>query len=400
MMKYLLAHLFDKPISGEWGNEVEEGKLGVKVIRTTNFTNIGRLDLSSIVCRNIDIEKNPNKKLQYGDIIIEKSGGSPTQPVGRPVIFEEDDNEVYFCNNFTSILRPNDKIYPKYSVYLLRDLYNKKKVLKYQNKTTGIINIKLNDYINNTEVNIPSIDKQIKIANVLDKAQKLIDKRKKQIEELDELVKSRFIEMFGDPIGIIESGKTTAVENITDNVGVGFVGESTNEYRESGVPYLRMQNIRPMKIDEENLIYINEDFHKKIQKSNVFTGDIVISRVGVNRGMTALIPEKFDNSSIGNAIIIRAKNTFSPTFISFYINMIYGKHTSIGYSKGSAQGAISVGLVKKWPVPVVELNKQNQFADFVKQVDKLKFEMENSLKELEDNFNSLMQKAFKGELFN
>ena len=60
--------------------------------------------------------------------------------------------------------------------------------------------------------------------------------------------------------------------------------------------------------------------------------------------------------------------------------MIFGKHTAIGYSKGSAQGAISVGLVKKWPIPDMPLRLQNQFADFVRQVDKLKFEMKKSLK--------------------
>ena len=79
--------------------------------------------------------------------------------------------------------------------------------------------------------------------------------------------------------------------------------------------------------------------------------------------------------------------------------MVFGKHVSIGYSKGSAQGAISVGLVKKWPIIDVPLSLQNEFSTFFKQVEKLKSQMETSLKELEDNFNSLMQKAFKGELF-
>ncbi|EOU2053702.1 restriction endonuclease subunit S, partial [Clostridium perfringens] len=70
-----LKDIFEKPISGEWGKEVGEGEKGSKVIRTTNFTNIGRLDLSSIVERDIDSIKHENKKLKFGDIIIEKSGG-------------------------------------------------------------------------------------------------------------------------------------------------------------------------------------------------------------------------------------------------------------------------------------------------------------------------------------
>lgn len=102
-MKYTLADLFEKPISGEWGIEVTEGEKGVKVIRTTNFTSLGRLNLSKVVVRNIDTEKYKNKALRYGDIIIEKSGGSPTQPVGRVVVFEENTDEKYCFGIFVLI---------------------------------------------------------------------------------------------------------------------------------------------------------------------------------------------------------------------------------------------------------------------------------------------------------
>lgn len=105
MKEYVLEELFEKPISGEWGNDLEEGQEGVCVIRTTNFTNSGDVDLSNVVIRDINLEKHRRKILKVGDIIIEKSGGSPNQPVGRVVLFQEEEN-IYFCNNFTAILRP------------------------------------------------------------------------------------------------------------------------------------------------------------------------------------------------------------------------------------------------------------------------------------------------------
>ena len=177
-MKYKLSEIFDSPISGEWGTELQEGQQGYKVIRTTNFTNQGRLNLSDIVSRNIDIDKCSKKVLQVGDIIIEKSGGSPNQPVGRVVFFDVTEDEYYFCNNFTAILRPKEFVYPKYGLYLMKMLYIQRKVLKFQNKTTGIINLKLNDYLNQTSINLPSFETQERIANILDQAQELIDKRK------------------------------------------------------------------------------------------------------------------------------------------------------------------------------------------------------------------------------
>ena len=73
---------------------------------------------------------------------------------------------------------------------------------------------------------------------------------------------------------------------------------------------------------------------------------------------------------------------------------------NIATSGGATREAITKQQVENLEVIVPPIELQNKFADFVKQVDKLKFEMEKSLKELEDNFNSLMQKAFKGELFN
>lgn len=199
MTSYKLKGLIQEVISGEWGEEVSDDSAGIKVIRTTNFSNIGKLNLDKeIVLRKIESDKIAKKHLVVGDTIIEKSGGSPDQPVGRVVFFEEDG--MYLCNNFTSVLRPNkDLVEPKYLMYLLFNLYRQRKVLKFQNKTTGIINLKLDQYLNKTKVDIPSKEIQLKVVNALDKAFHLIEKRQSQIEALDELIQSVFLEMFGDP---------------------------------------------------------------------------------------------------------------------------------------------------------------------------------------------------------
>lgn len=396
-MKCLLADLFEKPISGEWGSEVEEGKNGVKVIRTTNFTNLGRLNLTDIVTREIDIEKNEKKQLKFGDLIIEKSGGSPTQPVGRVVIFEEKDNDIYFCNNFTSILRPNEKVYPKYSMYLLKDLYNKRKVLKYQNKTTGIINLKLNNYLENTEVEIPSLDIQEKISKVLDKAQGLIDKRKEQIEALDELVKSKFIEMFGE---YFSEGYLKELDNISKKITDGEHG--TVPRVEKGVPYLMARNISVNNsLDFKEVSYIEKEVHEKIySRCNPDYGDLLIVCVGATIGKVALVPEMEQFSMARSVALVKYDRTvIVGSYLLWLFNHNYMRSQMKNSSNESAQAGLYISKIKKLKVPVPPIEIQNQFADFVKQVDKLKLEMEKSLKELEDNFNSLMQRAFKGELF-
>src|SRR4051812_10412162 len=112
-----IADLIIDKISGEWGDEVN-GEAGINVLRTTNFTNSGFLNFDNVIQRKIKSELVGRKKLLQGDVIIEKSGGSPAQPVGRVVYFDRS-NDVYLCNNFTAVLRPSKKVFPKYFFYAL-----------------------------------------------------------------------------------------------------------------------------------------------------------------------------------------------------------------------------------------------------------------------------------------
>ena len=117
-----MAKLIDitgKAISGEWGNDDETGN-GIPVLRTTNFTNTGVINFSNVVTRDIQKKNISDKYLRNGDIIIEKSGGSDTQPVGRVIFFEAEENK-YLFNNFTGLLRVIDKTvcFPKYLFYVL-----------------------------------------------------------------------------------------------------------------------------------------------------------------------------------------------------------------------------------------------------------------------------------------
>ena len=93
MEYYKVIDIIEKPITGEWG---EEG-LGIKVLRTTNFTNSGEVNYTDVVERSIESKKVEQKKLKKGDTILEKSGGSPSQPVGRVVYFEKDD-DIYWIS--------------------------------------------------------------------------------------------------------------------------------------------------------------------------------------------------------------------------------------------------------------------------------------------------------------
>ena len=116
-----LEDLVSDTFPGEWGSEpISEN--AIKVIRTTNFTNEGYLDLTDVVTRDIEPKKVVRKKLKQGDTILERSGGTKDNPVGRVVFFDEIGD--YLPNNFTQVLRPKESVNPVYLFYALYNSYN------------------------------------------------------------------------------------------------------------------------------------------------------------------------------------------------------------------------------------------------------------------------------------
>lgn len=191
-----VSEIIYEPISGEWGDEGEN----IKVIRTTNFTNEGKLKLDEVVLRNVDQKKIIKKKLKYGDTIIEKSGGSPSQPVGRVVYFDVV-NDDFICNNFTSVLRLKTPDFDsRYFFWHLFQNHQSKKTLQFQNKTTGIINLQLSRYINELEIKNIELKTQQHTAKVLDQADALRQQNRQLLAHYDELLQSTFIDLFGDPV--------------------------------------------------------------------------------------------------------------------------------------------------------------------------------------------------------
>lgn len=182
-MNVKLQDIFSKPISGEWGDEPDENDF-VKIIKTNNILNTGHINYNNITLRKIDHKAVELKKLEYGDILIEKSGGSPANPVGRVCFFEKE-NEVFLTNNFMSTLRvSNEQFHHRYVFYAMSFLYKKRVVLNFQNQTTGIINLKLDRYLSTIKIKQVDLTKQIEIAKALHKAQELIALRKASIEFL------------------------------------------------------------------------------------------------------------------------------------------------------------------------------------------------------------------------
>ena len=280
--KIKLSELIESPITGEWGKEIgkSENPNTVKVIRTTNFTNSGEINYSNITLRDIESQKCEKKRLKYGDIILEKSGGTDLNPVGRVVFFDKDDtNDIYLINNFTTILRVKDKrINSKFLLLFLLYNYKYRGLHKFYNKTTGIQNLQVSNFINQVFVPLPEIEIQNKIIKVLENIKTVIKKQKEQLELLENLKKSQFFELFGDPIKNEKGWEKVKLEKICD------VRDGTHDspkYILEGYPLVTSKNIINDSISFENVNYISETDYQNINKrSRVEYGDILMPMIG------------------------------------------------------------------------------------------------------------------------
>ena len=382
----IVTKLFDitgKALSGEWGTDDPDG-CGIPVLRTTNFTNVGKVNYDNVVTRNIQKKNISDKLLKKGDIIIEKSGGTDKNPVGRVIYFEGEENK-YLFDNFTGLLRVKDKNewYPKYVFYSMFAYYKKGGTRRFENKTTGLHNLKLDDYIKRLDIQKASYVNQVHVCKLLDCVRLQIDNMERELELLDELVKARFVEMFGDPRINEKKWKAGKIVDYFEvkggkriPKGMGYAERKTNH------PYLRASDMKNATILDDDIHYIDEEVYKRIKRYTVNAHDIYLTNVGVNLGMAGVIPKQYDGANLTeNAVklVPKDKILLNGMFLSYYINSpgiqhyINERKMSVGVPK------LAIFRIESMPLLLPPLELQNQFASFVEEVDKSRLLSNHSL---------------------
>lgn len=392
-----LIDLFESNISGEWGSEPYGNENDVEIIRSTNFSDDIRFKTGSeIVTRNVESSKLDSKRLQYGDIIVEKSGGSPTQPVGRILYYDFNDQITRMCNNFTSILRPTDNNDSKYLAYLLLSLYQRRAVLKFQNKTTGIINLKLKDYLESTRVSIPPLETQKKIVEALDKAQALIDARKEQIRLMDELVKSRFVEMFGDPVQNPMRWETKMLSELGNcKNGMNFSADEQGvELKYLGVGDFK-NNSKIEDVKELGTISLNQAPSDEYLLQN---GDIVFVRSNGNKALVgrslAVYPNGTPTTFSGFCIRFRKNNKLIE--IPYLLQALKSNSMRmLMCGRGANIQNLNQQILGNLIIPIPPTSLQLHYSEFMRKTEINRLKMQYSFDEINIVYQSLMQQYFE-----
>lgn len=248
--------------------------------------------------------------------------------------------------------------------------------------------------VSNIEINVPSIAQQEQAAIQLETANAIIRFRKQQLQKLDELVKARFVELFGDESNPYNFPIVT-IEDVA-SVQVGVVIKPAQYYTDAGhgIKTFRSLNIGPMHIKDTDWVYFSEEGNRKNQKSVLNENDLVIVRSGAP-GTACVITKEYAGCNAVDIIIARPDlDKVNPYYLCQYTNLPHGKKQIEEGTGGAAQQHFNVGKYNKIRLTLPPLDQQLKFEKFVEQTDKSKLAIQQSLDKLKTLRKSLMQEYY------
>ncbi|HLO97668.1 MAG TPA: restriction endonuclease subunit S [Fimbriimonas sp.] len=182
---------------------------------------------------------------------------------------------------------------------------------------------------------------------------------------------------------------------------VGHVGSMKDRYVDKGIPLLRSMNVKPNRIDLNNVVYIDEAFHSELKKSELRGGDLVVVRTG-NPGTAAVIPDDLGIANCSDLVIARLTPMINPHFAAFYMNSQFAKSAVREMQVGIAQQHFNVGAMRQMPIPVPSIEEQNEIVlrintmiEWLDRINACRLDARNLLPQLDE---AILAKAFRGEL--
>ena len=331
-----------------------------------------------------DFEREHKRtQIAVGDVLLTIVG-----TVGRTAVVDED-MPAFALQRSVAVLHPkNDVCLPRFLMYALR---GKRTYIENRAKGVAQKGIYLKE-VSDIDIYIPDISNQEIIINKLDKVNTIIKLRQEELLALDNLIKARFVEMFGNLRMNTKGWSVKTFDKLSYLITDGE--HSTPRRITQGVYLLSARNILNHSLQLEDVDYIDKEEYERIAKRVVpQEGDVLISCSGTV-GRCCSVPAGVKFQMVRSVALIRFKEEINHVFAEYMITSDYLQEQIKGSQTVSAQANLFQGKIKalKGFVPPIELQKQ--FADFVNQVDKSKVAVQKALDETQMLFDSLMQEYF------
>lgn len=327
--------------------------------------------------------ENKRTQIATGDILMTIVG-----TVGRAAVVPDLAHNICLQRS-VAVLKPKSEIVlPRFLMYQLQSMRTK---MEKEAKGVAQKGIYLKQ-VEDLPIRVLSMDEQTGIVSSLDKVSNLLSFRKQQLAKLDELVKSRFIELFGDPMTNSNSYVLKKYGDLFELNAGGTPSKQKPEYWENGtISWIGSNMCQNTIIYENDGNYITEEGLKHSSARMFPVDTVLIALVGATIGKTALL--KFETTTNQNVLGVRGirESGYTPEFVFHYTQGLYQKFLNIG-DGGFAMA--SKGFISELPMPVIDLALQKQFSVFVEQTNKSKLVVQQSIDQLETLKKSLMQKYF------
>lgn len=360
------------------------------MVKTADFSNGFTKALTYTDKRGYDFLKNSN--LFGGELILSNIGS-----IGKVFKVPYLDRPMTLASNTVMIKTATPEL-TDYLYYYFLSPAGYKSLLSI---SSGTSMLKFNKTeLKKLEIPIPDIDKQRRIIAVMDKVSNLISLRKQQLAKLDELVKARFVEMFGDPVrnsmGLPTEPMTTVCAIIDGDRGKNYPKQ--DEFSDTGYClFLNAKNVTATGFSFESRMFITKEKDNALHNGKLERGDVVLTTRGT-LGNLAFYDDSvpFENVRINSGMVILRMNKSVMTEVFFIeqfklqLQSIKGKIAS-----GSAQPQLPISTMNKIRILLAPMTLQEQFATFVEQTDKSKVAVQKALDEAQLLFDSLMQKYFE-----
>ena len=340
-----------------------------------------------------DLSKYESYVLEDGDLLM--SHINSVQYLGRTVLYEKRENEIIIHGiNLLSLKANRDIILPEYARYSFRSDPFKKQLSKITKKSVNQASFTVAD-LKKITLSVPTLNEQRGIVQTLDKCRLVEAKRQEQLSALDDLIKARFVEMFGDPVSNPNQWQMVELGTLTEIGSSKRIFEK--EYVPEGIPFYRTKEIVELSKGNQistELFITRERFDEiKRQYGAPKAGDLLISAVGTI-GVIWIVDGKNDfYFKDGNLIRIDGSDKFDSVYMKSVLENLISEYKK-QMSSGTAYAALTISGLSKMKVYNVPMNLQKEYADFVSQIGKSKSAIQKSLDKTQLLFNSLMQKYF------
>ena len=378
---------------GDWIESRDQSDSGIRLIQTGNIGKGIYLEKESrakYISENT-FNKFKCKEVFSGDILVSRL----PEPIGRACIIPKKEERMITAVDCT-ICRPDETLISK--EYLCYFMQSNTYYTRLLGNVTGTTRKRISrKNLGNIELDVPAKDEQMLIVERLDSLTKVIALRIKELNLLDNLIKARFVEMFGNPVLNDKSWEQKSLGEITSKIGSGATPKGGKEaYQEDGISLIRSMNVHNGEFEYKDLAHISDEQATKLDNVTLEENDVLLNITGASVARSCVVPSEILPARVNQHVcIIRCKKYIIPEFLNKLL--IDDNYQSLLWniaSAGATREAITKQQVENLQIILPPVELQYEFMDFVHQINKSKVAVQKALDESQLLFDSLMQEYF------